>query len=704
MSETRKFLDYGGLDHFLTKLKSFFIKKPEGQPGQFLKLNDNYEGEWSNLPSMLTYKGSKATLADVWAITDMQLGDVWSVDNDEYFCKDPSLPASEGRWELLGQIMTTQVQVDWNEADTTSVKYIQNKPTIITYSAGDNVDITNNAISAEGYTYDSIKNSIAEGEGNEYEKTVASGVSSHAEGYGVLCGRDGLEHTEYTYSVWGAVNFHAYAFDASVGRSDIICQELILLGQQGFAIKLDGVNITEHFLIGELSSNNIILVDNPNDPTVNYYFLLEESYVPIDPDTELPKEHITLYVPTTASGLSAHAEGKNTKAKGRNTHTEGLVTIATKDQAHAEGHMTLALGMNSHAEGLETTAVKDQSHAEGYGERFQTGLLIDSRLGDDIFLLTTHVMPSTSVLKVNDCILVNGKYAYVTQINDTASGITITVDNGQSISTDSHPSIYKVTGITYGKYAHSEGRDNAAIGTCSHAEGKDNAAVGENSHAEGQNCVASGHVSHAEGVNTTASYSYAHSEGERTVADGRASHAEGYFTEVYNEGEHAEGSYNISRDGIDDSTTTLSTIGMGSVSQRRNAVEVMKNGDVYIKDVGGYNGVTITGTQTLQQTINGNTPVGSIQLYANSTLPPTGWLNCNGGNIDVTMVSSGEEDFIITINSVDYYVKVTNRDYVQLAKLIKDSYGCRYDSQMHINGLSLPTLTSTAGVIYIIKY
>lgn len=87
-------------------------------------------------------------------------------------------------------------------------------------------------------------------------------------------------------------------------------------------------------------------------------------------------------------------------------------------------------------------------------------------------------------------------------------------------------------------------------------------------------------------------------EGENTEAMGKDSHAEGEGTQTTNLAEHAEGRYNKSN------TNTRSTIGIGtSDSDRRNAMEVMSTGNIYVYGVGNYDGTNPNNSSTLQEAI-----------------------------------------------------------------------------------------------------
>ena len=178
-----------------------------------------------------------------------------------------------------------------------------------------------------------------------------------------------------------------------------------------------------------------------------------------------------------------------------------------------------------------------------------------------------------------------------------------------------------------GYYAHAEGYQTRSGGQGSHAEGYSGygnqlnikatgkgahaegyvadsneitLASGDGSHAEGRNTTASGNYSHAEGFRCVASAATAHAEGSNTKAFYNHSHAEGYYTTTSNQVEHAQGGYNKSHgnstlwDG--NSGNTIHSIGIGLAdSARTNAVEVMQNGDYYIKGVGNYDGKHIKG-------------------------------------------------------------------------------------------------------------
>ena len=217
-----------------------------------------------------------------------------------------------------------------------------------------------------------------------------------------------------------------------------------------------------------------------------------------------------------------------------------------------------------------------------------------------------------------------------------------------------------------GQYSHAEGRETEAF-YASHAEGRGSKATGDVSHAEGLGTYAIGDHTHAEGQNTHAVGLNAHAEGLRGWANGQHSHAEGVDTVTSNTAEHAEGKFNKSNkaDGsFGSSGNTLHSIGIGtSASDRKNASEVMQNGDVYLLGVGGYDGKNPAASKAVQQIIgalldtfkpvqiNDNksgatdaTQLAEIKAYA-AKLAAYGVDTTNGYEIPI-LYNSGSKGFI----------------------------------------------------------
>ena len=80
-------------------------------------------------------------------------------------------------------------------------------------------------------------------------------------------------------------------------------------------------------------------------------------------------------------------------------------------------------------------------------------------------------------------------------------------------------SMNRLAGSTIGNYSHTEGLGTTASDTASHAEGRFTIASGDSSHAEGSYVTASGNYSHAEGWNTIASRECQHVQGRFNIED-----------------------------------------------------------------------------------------------------------------------------------------------------------------------------------------
>ena len=142
------------------------------------------------------------------------------------------------------------------------------------------------------------------------------------------------------------------------------------------------------------------------------------------------------------------------------------------------------------------------------------------------------------------------------------------------------------------------GEGNVIYGTNNFVEGAANLSGGDNTHVEGYKNDAA-----------TISSNFAHVEGyNNSISKGNGScnqiHIEGDNNQAKNESEHAQGSWNKSNSGSEYKNKTKHSIGIGSSEKRMNAVEVMANGDVYIKGIGGYDGTNYSSARTLQEVIN----------------------------------------------------------------------------------------------------
>ena len=139
---------------------------------------------------------------------------------------------------------------------------------------------------------------------------------------------------------------------------------------------------------------------------------------------------------------------------------------------------------------------------------------------------------------------------------------------------------------------------------------------------------------------------------EHNIASGEYSHAEGKGTITNNEAEHAEGKYNKSN------INTIHSVGIGtSDTDRKNAIEVVQNGDVYINGIGGYNGTNTTNSKHLAtilstvDTSDNNTFIveNVLDVEGNTTLKGT--LQVNGStNLNGNVTLGDTQTDVITVN------------------------------------------------------
>lgn len=278
-----------------------------------------------------------------------------------------------------------------------------------------------------------------------------------------------------------------------------------------------------------------------------------------------------------------------------------------------------APGVNSFSEGLTTNALGANSHSEGKGlnissnpeEAYTAGgnfIIIDNTNDENIAIGSKLYYPkkvesATVVSKIwsglNDLEFVSidldssfagninaGEYVYINDnesftpvevmIDYTAGDTTIkldiavydTIEEGTILSSNAIDEPFGIKTITNIETVE----NNTKLYLNSPIEY--NLATTDTIYIESG--VASGQGSHSEGLGTNAVGDY--------------SHTSGVFTNTKNEGEFACGTRNKSTEDV-----TMFSVGIGETSHI-NAFEVTKEGDLFIKGAGGYNGTNITGT------------------------------------------------------------------------------------------------------------
>lgn len=279
-------------------------------------------------------------------------------------------------------------------------------------------------------------------------------------------------------------------------------------------------------------------------------------------------------------------ENKNT-ATGIASHSEGLANRATGYCCHTEGAQTFSQNICEHAEGMYNKSNKGETPAD------QTLHSIGIGASDNGRKNAVEVMQ-------NGDVYINGVGSYDGTNYADAQTLQEVINSQSGGGVGKVDSESDGTGEIFNDYTN-----NKATGINAHAEGSNTKASGTGSHAEGLDTKASYLGAHAEGLSTTADGTGSHAEGQETSALSSWSHVEGFLTIANNMYEHAQGTNNMSNTGSSDSDKTIHSIGIGKMSSnRRNAVEVMTNGDLYIYGIGSYNGTNYRPAQTLQEVIS----------------------------------------------------------------------------------------------------
>lgn len=254
----------------------------------------------------------------------------------------------------------------------------------------------------------------------------------------------------------------------------------------------------------------------------------------------------------------------------------------------------------------------------------------------------------------------------------------------------SHAEGWQTSALT--KYSHSEGQNTLANGEASHAEGQSTYTENEGSHAEGRYTSGTGVCSHAEGAATLAAGNPSHAEGGSSIALGTGSHAEGshtsatsvashtegYFTIARNFAEHATGFYNLSNgftegnsDTLgdeDDSGHTLYAIGVGyGESDRKNAFEVMQNGDTYLMGVGSYNGKNYSAATTLQKEINNKLSTGATldSIADGSTRKLSNYSLTSHTHSNYSLTSHTHSEYLSTATTIPTQESIANSGFTK---------------------------------------
>lgn len=280
----------------------------------------------------------------------------------------------------------------------------------------------------------------------------------------------------------------------------------------------------------------------------------------------------------------------NNKAPGVNSFSEGLTTNALGVNSHSEGK---GLNIPSNPEEACTAGgnfiiidnTNDENIAIGsklyYPKKIETATVLALSSDSDDNINFTQILLSTGFVENISA----GEYIYINDNNEfTPVEVVFNYTAGDTTIKVSE----KFNNIEIGTILSSNSIDTPfGIKTITNIETvENNTKLYLNSPIEYdlattdtiyiESGVASGQGSHSEGLGTNAVGDY--------------SHTSGVFTNTTNEGEFACGTRNKSTEDV-----TMFSVGIGE-TDHVNAFEVTKEGDLFIKGAGGYNGTNITGT------------------------------------------------------------------------------------------------------------
>ena len=373
-------------------------------------------------------------------------------------------------------------------------------------------------------------------------------------------------------------------------------------------------------------------------------------------------------------------------------------------------------GASAHTEGKSTMTINEAEHAEGMYNKPSTG-----NKNSDKTISTIGIGTSASFRKNAIDVRLNGD-VYIDHIGgynvnaepDTLQKVIDGIQSDIQTISETQPD-WEEDDTTSPSYIQHKPSIKAGIGTDSIEEGNllSNYAIGRYSHAEGITRIASGDYSHAEGdgetLRTTISgsnttynspdinllkvgdlivyndlsaritsfgknnFSVDSSLGRLTSASvdvyvdgaiGANSHVEGWGTVAINKAEHAEGKFNVSRN--EGKNITISSIGIGTDNNDRlNAVEVLSDGCVFIKNIGGYDGTSLFKASPIQEVI-GDIQSNIHSYTIESVSPDTGYLTAyqlkedgvaKGAKINIP------KDFLVKSGSVIDVVEYNGRYY-----------------------------------------
>lgn len=330
----------------------------------------------------------------------------------------------------------------------------------IQYSEGDNISISDNIISAKGYTYDDSSESFSIGQSAqanatgtvaEGNQTVAEGDYSHVEGDWTL----GLQ-TEYDCELndVGVSNGASVScidpdsnIDNKLDSMTLNCPSLGYGGRPGYflTITIEVSNFYESYLDfhdailaydGQRYKIKDYLIpntfksehENSNSPSTIYVESYSNNYEwetqfdgirNINNNSDfIVLSRVVLHRENDDNSVELnniiHGRGKiilvkNGLVTGQASHSEGGVNIITGTGSHAEGVNNTVIGNYSHAEGMNNYIEGDYSHAEGTNNKIY-GIASHAQGVENVINADSATCMGTGLIVNYNCQTIIGRY------------------------------------------------------------------------------------------------------------------------------------------------------------------------------------------------------------------------------------------------------------------------------------------------------
>lgn len=355
-----------------------------------------------------------------------------------------------------------------------------------------------------------------------------------------------------------------------------------------------------------------------------------------------------------ASGVNSFSEGLTTNALGINSHSEGkgLNIPSNPEEAYTAGGNFIIIDNTND----ENIAIGSKLY---YPKKIENATVLALSSDSDDNINFTQILLSTGFVENINA----GEYIY---INDNNEFIPVEVVFDYTAGDTTIKVSEEADNIEIGTILSSNSIDTPfGIKTITNIETvENNTKLYLNSPIE-YNLVTTDTIYIESGV---ASGQGSHSEGLGTNAGGNYSHTSGVFTNTTNEGEFACGTRNKSTEDV-----TMFSVGIGE-TDHVNAFEVTKEGDLFIKGAGGYDGTNPNNSTSVQNllssigenseiTVDSENNLGIIEDNQNSYCFPLSLITAPSGLGITANGSDKSKSRVLTFSSNDDNDKFDYRLY-----------------------------------------